>query len=241
MNLTLVAPLEGQEMNVWPFTFKKTSEYEVIIAELQRFRGRIYRQDNLIPASALDVTGRFYSPVDYRSWHIIARNQEGEMRGVLRLALHKRNIAVEELHLYPVLERMKPSHKKLHSDALQAFINQAAANHAFIGEPGGWAVDTTRCVSNTGLFLVASAWALQQIVGWPAIANANVNHKAADLLKLMGGINNLPDSKLSRFYDPYYRSHVEIILFSPQLVSPRFRKLIHTLKSRLLTKEVIMP
>lgn len=242
MNLTLVAPLEGPEMNDWPFTFKETSNYEAIIVELQRFRGRIYRQDNAIPASALDSTGRFYNHIDYRSWHIIARNQGGEMSGVLRLNLHKSNTAVEELHLYEVLERMNPDNKKLYYDSLQEFIYKTAGNHPFICEPGGWAVDITRCESTTGLCLAASAWALQQLVGgWPAIASATVKHKAAELLKLMGGIHALNDPTLSRFYDPYYRSDLEIIFFIPEFVSPRFVKLINNIKAQLLDKEVIMP
>src|SRR5579872_5624370 len=58
--------------------------YDDLLAEMQRFRGRVYASDGAVRASELTADGRHRLAVDDRSWHILSLNDQGQVCGCLR-------------------------------------------------------------------------------------------------------------------------------------------------------------
>lgn len=238
MNLSLIAPHAGALPIIAPTL--TAGEYEQTIADIQRFRGRIYVQDEAIPASALDGSGRHYNKLDYSSYHIVARTHEGAITGVMRVPLYVSGAAVWFMQLYHVLERMEPGPKALYSSAIQQFIDQSATTYPFIVEPGGWAVDRQISEKLTGTTLVAATWAFCQLIGGAvAVATATVKHNSAALLKMMGGINCLEGTSNARFYDPFHRCELEIVYFRSDRVNPRFAAMVEEIKGQWQKREAM--
>ncbi|GAA4412991.1 hypothetical protein GCM10023187_40760 [Nibrella viscosa] len=238
MTLSLIAPYAGALPIV--ASMPTTDAYEQTIAEIQRFRGRIYVQDQAIPASALDRSGRHYTKLDYASYHVIIRNQEGAITGVMRIPTYVSGAAVWFLQLYHVLERMEPGQKALYSFAIQHFIDQSASKYPFIVEPGGWAVDRQISEKLTGTVLAASCWAFCQLIGGAvAVATATVKHNAADLLRMMGGINCLQGTTNARFFDSFHQCELELIFFQSDKINPRFAAMVEAIKEQWQQREVV--
>src|SRR5689334_2184189 len=58
--------------------------YEQYLAKLQRFRGRVYCGDGAISPSELTSDGRHATPIDERSWHVLAVDANNEVCGCVR-------------------------------------------------------------------------------------------------------------------------------------------------------------
>ncbi|CCH55849.1 hypothetical protein BN8_05140 [Fibrisoma limi BUZ 3] len=237
MNLSLIAPASGFVPDALAHHF--LPDPEPAIADIQRFRGRIYAQDSAIPLSALDSLGRHRSEVDYRSWHIVARDAQGQISGVLRLPIYPIDTPIESLLLNQTLERMQPEQRHLYRYVLQRFIDRSVtAGYPCVAEPGGWAVDRTRCGRQTGINLVTTGWAIGEYYGhYVAASTVTVKHHAADLLKLMGGFNELAGTPNARFHDPYFRCDIELVFFYSDKVSGRFGEMVEKIKEDLLKSQ----
>lgn len=224
MNLSLIAPASGAvppALSAW-----RSTHHESAIADIQRFRGRIYVHDEALPLSALDSSGRHCSDLDYQSWHIVARDAEGHICGVMRMPIYPIDTPIESLLLHKTLERMEPDRRRLYTYTAQRFIDRSTARgYTHLCEAGGWAVDKHRCDRNTGLSLAAASWMLLRCFGQGiCLSTVTVKHHAADLLKRMGGFNELEGTPHARFHDPFFRCDIELVFFHADIINPAFEE-----------------
>ncbi|GAB3220666.1 hypothetical protein [Spirosoma arcticum] len=225
MSLSLIAPQSGFVPG--SLVTRHPLEYEGAIAEIQRFRGRIYAHDKAIPVSALDASGRHRSELDYHAWHIVARNADGLICGVIRVPIYKIGTELALFELHHALDRMEPALQTLYGNVIRDFLNHSARDYSFVCEPGGWAVDKHLCNRLTGVTLAAAIWALgAHFGGYCAIATATTKHHAADILTKMGGFNPLAGTPYAHFYDVFFRSGMAFVFFQSDSFNAQFTGLI---------------
>ncbi|WP_266368041.1 hypothetical protein [Tellurirhabdus rosea] len=233
MNLHLVPPRWGLLPEA--LGSLRVPDYESTIDEIQRFRGRIYVQDEALPPTALDLTGRHRSTLDYRAWHLVTRNPQGLTMGVMRVPFYVAGTPVDEFGFAKVLERMNRTEQIFYKTTIQQFIDESAqAGYTAVGEPGGWAVDKALCNRQTGLNLALATFALHRLQGRTvAVATATVKHHAADLLKMLGAFNPFEGTGHARFYDPFFRCEMEFLFVYAEKVAERFEGVVVKLMDHL--------
>ncbi len=202
-------------------------EYERALAEVQRFRGRIYLADGAIPQSALDCTGRHCMDGDRDSWHLLIKNKRDELCGCIRIRLFSAPVDIAELHIAQTVSRLPHETKLSHLRALKRLRDLAASAELLFGEAGGWAVGDELRNSSAGVTLAVAVWPLCRMLGGAiAVAAATARHGSADILARLGG-TALSDGQqpLQSFYDDYFRCEMHVMSFDSRRLSERYEQL----------------
>lgn len=212
--------------------------HENQIAEIQRFRGAVYLADGAIPADAIDPDGRHRSTFDYKCWHLLIHDAEGELHGCIRLRRYERGVKLTELHLAPVLDRMNPAEALVHREAIESLISEAT--HAGIGvsEVGGWAVSETARRSVASIALALGVWSLGRLLGDSiAIAPTTTKHHTVRIHHRLGGFALRRDGvALGSFYDDFHQCEMEMVAFDSRRVADRHAPLVAAIQAYLTAR-----
>lgn len=244
IHLVLVAPPGAQIPGKLSKVVRDASLYEQAIGDIQRLRGKVYREDGSIPATALDGQGRHVSEHDRQAWHIVLRNEAGQTCGVIRMAVfeHARHaVALENLQVNSLLSRMAWYERLRFTAALTEFIEDSRTLHPYFLEAGGWAVAEEYRGHASSPVLALSLWALMRLLGGGlVIGSAATKHGSAMILKRLGGFE-IPIGKttLPPFPDPYYGCEIEILGFSSSRLNPRFEATVADIQNGFATTPVI--
>jgi hypothetical protein len=241
MNLTVIAPSEGQLPISLPIQECNQQDYSDLIDEIQRFRGRVYVQDEAIPEASLDETGRQYSEVDYRSWHVVARTDSDAICGVMRIPFYSSDTDIDNLQLNSLLQRLEPSEQLVFRHTIQSFLEESSGTYEMLCEPGGWAVDLKLISQSIGTSLAACGLAVVQWIGSAiSVSTVTVKHNAPKLLKYMGAWNPLQHTSHERFKDWYHSCEMEIIFFAHDRASAQLIPIVEQIKGHIENTGVLV-
>lgn len=213
--------------------------YHGLLAEIQRFRGRVYVQDGAIPETALDTQRRHYTPYDLDCWHIAVLDEAKRVCAVIRnLFLPQREVKVSlaSLQVHALLERIVGTTRIDFQTALERYIENARMETPFILETGGWAVDPDVRNAAVAPITMATSWALGRIHGGArGIGSATMRHGSATMSRRFGGfgIPRDPHSTLGPFYDSYYQCEMQILGFDSRILNPLFESTVCDIQQAL--------
>jgi hypothetical protein len=214
--------------------------YEATIAEIQRFRGRVYLEDGAIAASALDGQQRHFSDWDYRSWHLFILDPQTEICGCMRITSF-RPLHHSELKLFELIQRMDAARGGRYAAALQSILNDNQALGLKTSEIGGWAVTETLRNTSKAMLLASAVWSLAQIVGrHVGFASATQRNRSAEILRRLGGSRLRHQGvELPPFFDGAYGCDMEILTFDSEKPAPEYEPTVVDLRDFLVNALVL--
>jgi hypothetical protein len=225
VNLTIIAPSAEKIPDCLPHYIPDEGLRRKLVDEVQRFRGRIFVQDNSLPASALDAQGRHNMPYDDEAWHLLVWDRYQNVCGAMRVGIHlqkHRPVRLEDLQISKFLAHLPTATRSLVEGAARAYLRRIRSPSPFF-EPGGWVIAENARKSTLASVLAAAVWSLGRAVGGSAgLSMATMKNNSASILKKMGGFELFSRGvPLAPFFDPYHGSQMELIGFDPSYLNPR--------------------
>ncbi len=232
-----------EQLSIFPKLKSDASAHTALVTGLQRLRGRVYVEDNALPAGALDQEGRHRLSEDYRSWHLLTLNAEGEPRGCLRCLPSQPPVQFRNLAVYRSPLATSDSWGRLLREAVESEIARAHRRNALFFEVSGWAVDRSLRFTNESIWCVAGAYALAELLGGGiGIATATVRNRSSTILRRLGGTPlRLRNAELPRYYDARYGCEMEVLLFDTETLPRAFSHQVDLLRGALLLMPLFSP
>ncbi|HET9944002.1 MAG TPA: hypothetical protein VFR05_11700 [Terriglobia bacterium] len=212
-------------------------QYNALLSEAQRLRGRIYFEDGAVDARRILEDGRLVHPDDERSWQLLVMN-DGAVAGCARYVPYDATVAFTKLGVArSALAGSRPWGASLRR-AVEA--ERAAARRRGIGfaEVGGWALAEELRYSGAALEIFTNVCALAKLFGGAvAITTATFRHNSSSILRKLGGRALVGDNgiELPSYYDPQYDCEMEILRFDTDCPNPRYGRRIDECLQSLAT------
>ena len=235
----LLAPVDAEVPSDLGHATVDRSQHANLLAELQRFRGRIYADDGSIDRSLLTADGRHVQAIDHNSWHIVILGANGEVAGCARYSPHRETVSFDELG---------PAHSPLvHSDsfrlrcAIFEEIATAVRKNVAFAEAGGWALAPEIRCSTAAVDIVLLTFALaERLGGCIGITTAARLRGSASILQRIGGQRiAFQGEELPAYYDPQYHCEIELLRFDSANSNPRFGNRLRSLNAQLSNIEIL--
>src|SRR6185437_13089647 len=74
-------------------------QYDRYMRSMQKLRAKVYLHDGAIQASQVTPDGRYCTPGDEESWHLLLVNDQEEVGGCVRYLLHPNTVEFSDLLL----------------------------------------------------------------------------------------------------------------------------------------------
>jgi hypothetical protein len=211
-----------------------------ILAEIQRFRGRMYLADGAIEARDLDAWGRHIQPADSKSWHLVVLGSLGRVLGCMRFRRHAGPVSWGQLGIRqaPIAECDKWGGR------FRASVNAELAAAVRAGfsyvEVGGWAIAKEIRGTLVALKSVLATFAWSQLLGGAlGITTATERNESAGILRRLGGRRLTCDGEeLPPYYDQRYRCHMEVLRFDSREPNARYAPMLDELREQVATAPV---
>jgi hypothetical protein len=239
--IVVLPPAGAQVPGIFRNVISNAAAYRTVLAQVQRFRGRIYLEDGAIMSRELTPDGRHMLPIDYRSWHVIGIEKDGEISGCLRFLEESGAMRFEDLWLHSAAIAHCPAVGPKVRQAVEDEMARARREDVHFGEVGGWAISADHRCGWEALRIVLSTYGLLQLLGGcVGLATATVRHGSAKILRKIGlaGIS-ADDGPLAPYYEPQYGCLMEMLRFDSRRANERFTDWIEELTSCLPTAPVI--
>ena len=240
-DLVLLAPAISRVPDSFQNVEDNPERHRALLTEMQMLRGTIYLQDGAITPSQLCAKGRHRHPVDEKSWHLLAVNQDGRVCGGARYRETSNRTVFSQLTIkLSSLARSAVWGKKLRA-AVGAELERARKKDVSYVEFGGWALaEELRCKTE-GLRIALAVYSLaQSLGGCVGISTATRRHRSSSILRRIGGRPLEADGvELPPYYDPQYGCEMEILRFDSNLPNPRYSRWIDQIRDHLQTVPVI--
>jgi hypothetical protein len=216
-------------------------QYDTILRRAQRLRGSIYFEDGAITKDELTPDGRHVSPADEISWHVLAVDAGGAVRGCARYLPHDPSVPFSRLMLRNSALACDHDWGWRLRKAVEAEMLVARAMGVAYAEVGGWAIDRSIRCGAEALRIALATYALsRRIGGCVGITTATVrHHSAATLQKIGGSPLEYCGSQLPHYFDPQYQCEMAILRFRSDQANPRFDSWINCLDIQLRTAPVL--
>jgi len=222
-SLTLLAPVEGCQYAPPIVVSDSSDEYEQLLAEVQRLRGRVAAAEG-VNFSMLDASGRLVHASDRRSWIVVLRADDGHVSGTLRVTVHKSGCVVDDLDAVSSLMFVDPVWKTRGRQMLLSFLQRAHRARVCVAETGGWVLEESIRRGMKGALLALSGWALTRLLGGARILGVvTMKGGASRLTRYLGGVE-LCDAygSMPPYFDHRYGSTMEFVEFDSRRVNPIF-------------------
>jgi hypothetical protein len=149
------------------------SRHDQLLADMQRFRGKVYLADGAIQASSL-TDGRHAVDLDEHGWHLLSIDPEGKIYACLRYS---------EIFSVAQYLGIPDQFRK----AVQVELKRAQHAHHCFGEVGGLAISEEHRASREFINLILASFGIIQVIGGCCgIATATVRHNSAGMLERIG-------------------------------------------------------
>jgi hypothetical protein len=218
-----------------------TSLHQQFIRRMQQLRGNVYLADGAIEPHQLSATGRYETPQDEKSWHLLTLDERQRVTGCAWFLEHEEAVRATDLRVRSCpLARMKQWSGMLWA-AVDAEIAKARRENLRYAEVGGWAVaPEARCTSE-GLVLALSGFGLGRICGeCLGITTATVRHCSSTILRRLGGAPlQAGRATVPSYYDPKYKCEMEILRFDSRTPNRKYADLIELLRNKMADVRVI--
>jgi hypothetical protein len=239
--LVLLAPEPG----VVPVSFKRTypdwHRYAGLLAKVQRLRGSVYLEDGAIAAAQLTSDGRYVQAVDRESWHLLALDPHGQVRGCARYRHHSGGVDFYHLGVRNSAIARCPRYGGHLRASVEREIGEAARRGIGFAEVGGWAIAPENRFTIEALRIALGAYGLAQILGGClGITTATVRHRSSTILRRIGG-RSLESSGvvLPPYYDPQYGCQMEVLRFDAGEPDAAYRSCVEALRKMLRSIHVV--
>lgn len=239
--LVLLAPDTGGIPPRFAALRSDEGSHENLLAQAQRLRGETYLEDGAIQPSQLTSDGRFCAPRDKESWHLLALNDSGEVRGCARYLAHDNRVPFAQLGVRrSALAQSKPWDQKLRWAVETDLLLARKRNYAYV-ELGGWALHQELRGSTEAIRIALAAYALgRNLGGCIGITTATTRHSSSSILRRIGGQSLAAGgAELPSYYDPNYRCEMSVLRFDSSLPNPRYEGWIEEIRDQIWTTPVI--
>jgi len=212
-----------------------------LLAGMQRLRGSVYLKDGAIAADELTPCGRHKQAEDTRSWHVLAVDEEDQVRGCLRYLEERDTSRFEDLWISNTALARCPVWGGRFRRSVELERARARQRQVSFGEVGGWAVAEDRRCSVEALRIILATYALLELLGGClGLATATVRHGSAGILRRIGlGSLMVDGQEVPPYYDSRYGCQMEALRFDSAFPNAKYRIAIQELCSLLTTAPVI--
>jgi hypothetical protein len=206
-----------------------------LIAETQRFRGRMYLADGAIQPHDLDARGRHIQPADSKSWHLVVLGPMGSVIGCTRFRRYAGQISWGHLSIRqaPIADSDEWGFKfRASVDAELEAARRAGFSYV---EVGGWALAKEIRGSFSALKTVLAIYAWSQLVGGAlAITTATERNESASILRRLGGKPLAWEgAELPPYYDHRYRCKMEVLRFDSREPNKKYQSQLDELREQV--------
>jgi hypothetical protein len=239
-SLALLAPVDEA---LGQFRGNLTVSREVhshLVAETQRFRGRMYLADGAIEPQDLDAKGRHIQPADSRSWHLVMLGPMGRVIGCTRFRRHKGPVSWGQLAVRQApLANSEEWGFKFRESVNSELAAASRAGFSYV-EVGGWALAKEVRGTFWALKTVLAIYAWSQLLGGAlAITTATERNESAGILRRLGGKPLACDgTELPAYYDQRYRCKMEVLRFDSREPNAKYRVMLDELREQVATAPV---
>ena len=218
------------------------AQHHRLLAEAQRFRGRIYLQDGAIQLSELSVDDRHIQAADDRAWHLLTLDEKGAVVACIRYFAHDPRVKFSELSIAASgITRSAELGANIRA-AVQTELDYARVRGVWFVELGGWAVcESLRCTTEAVRTLL-TVYALSQLRGGAVgLSSATARHHSSSILKRIGGRQLKANGvEVSPYYDGQYACEMELLSFDSEFPNDRYARWIRDRREVLPQVPVIL-
>ena len=239
--LVLLAP-EGRYI---PESFTRRridrGEYARRLIEAQRVRGRIYLTDGAVKSEQLTADGRHVQRADFDSWHLLAVDEDGDVRGCARYRHLTGKVGFDDLGVRDSwLARCAQWGLSLRA-AVESEIVLARQRGMAFAEVGGWAIVPEKRYTTEALRIAMATYSLARILGGcVGVSTATERHRSSTILRRIGGRPlECGGTKLPPYYDPQYGCRMEVLRFDSNSPDASCRRWVEQLSERLAEVSVV--
>lgn len=220
---------------------RDTQRHDDLLAEMQRFRGRVYASDGAIQPEDLTADGRHAVEVDNHSWHVLLLNPNGRVCACLRYADEKPARGFDDLWVRHAALSKCPTFGWKFRNAVESEMARARNMRIRFGEVGGWAVAEDHRWTLDPLRIILATYGLLQLLGGcSGVATATFRHSSATILRRIGLTSLESDGDaLPPYYDPKYRCQMEVLRFDSRFPNPKYQDWIADLADGLAAAPVV--
>ncbi len=241
-SLILLAPAGSSVPTGFVKSNSNKRRYEDLLSRVQRFRGATYLADGALRPDDLDDNGRHRVESDYRSWHLIAVNEDEEVCGCSRYRIHTRGVTFSDL----AVSRSPLAQSDLWRDRLYSAVEQQRAlahcRRIDFVEVGGWAIAEDLRWTMQAMRIALGTYALaSHLGGCIGITTATLRHQSANVLRKIGGMSlDHDDVEIPRYFDPEYNCEMQVLKFDSAAPNRRLIPWIEQLRSEICRVEVVL-
>jgi hypothetical protein len=214
--------------------------YDDLLAETQRFRGRIYLEDGAIEPYQL-IDSRHLVDADDTSWHLLLLDANQRVKGCARYREHSNGTRFANL----TVARSALARCRQQGDLLRQSVEAEMALSKQLNLPyvelGGWALDESVRGTPEALRMALATYALaQSLGGGVGISTVTQRHSSSSILRRLGGQSLEWDgAELTPYYDPEYKCGMEVLRFYSWAPNPRFERRVDEMRALMSTVSVI--
>jgi|SoiMethySBSTD1v2_1073268.scaffolds.fasta_scaffold103839_3 hypothetical protein len=214
--------------------------HDELLAEMQRFRGRIYADDGAIRQSDLTKDGRHRVPVDEYSWHVLSLDHDGHICACVRYLEETRAGGFDDLWVRHAAVTRSEDRLRFRA-AVETEMWKARQMRIGFGEVGGWAVAERHRGTMEPLRIILATYGLLELLGsCTGVATATARHGSASILRRIGLTSLMSDgAAMEPYYDPQYECEMELLRFDSRRPHPKYVPAVRELKSVLASAPVI--
>lgn len=215
-------------------------KYDEVLAQTQRFRGRIYLQDGAIKPWQL-IDGRHRLEVDQSSWHVLVLDSSDNVCGCARFRQYPAAAGYGDFGVSRSALALSKDWGEMLKSAVESEMALARGRDGLTGEWGGWALDEEVRGTAEALRMTLAAYALtSELGGGIALSCVTRRHGSASILRRMGGRSlECRGIELPAYYDPSYECEMEILSFRSWDPNPRYSVWIDEIRETLCHTPVL--
>jgi len=217
-------------------------QHDDLLAEIQRFRGKIYCDDGAVPLDQLTADGRHVAAADYQSWHILSVDSHEHVCACVRYLDESSATQFDDLLVRNAAIVCAPGAPLLRL-AVERQMAEARELHLGFGEVGGWAVSPDRRGSLEALRIILATYGLLELLGGcTGVATATFRHHSSTILRRIGLTSLCLDGvPLPPYFDPHYGCEMEVLRFDSRSPNPRYSEVVAEFTASLINAQVICP
>jgi hypothetical protein len=216
------------------------ADRDELLAEMQRFRGRVYLADGAIRERELS-DGRHRAEEDESSWHLLAVDQAHRVCGCVRHHICPDNAHFSDLNISRTpLASSAEWHRKLER-AVGSELEVARRLNLPCVEIGGWALAPEIRGTSEAIRMALAMYSLSQELGGAiGISTATRRHCSASILRRIGGRSfEYFGEELPAYNDPHFECEMELLRFYSWAPNPRYAPWVESIREELRSVPVL--
>ena len=236
--MQLLAPSTSIQDDSSGFCQTDESQYNFLLEEAQRLRGRVYLEDGAVNVGEVSHDGRLIHEHDEHSWQLVVMNDSGRVAGCARYVPHQNGVSFSELGVAQSALARSGSWGTRLRRAVEGERAKARSRGMAFAEVGGWALAEELRYSSAALDIFINVCALAKLCGGAmAITTATFRHRSSSILRRLGGrglVNEDDGVELPPYYDPKYNCEMEILRFDTDSPNPKYAERIEACQDQLV-------